>query len=146
MTISTVGHCTPSMTRITRTAGESLYQHNQFQHNASSRSRDPEKGHARECRYTLYPTFVSIDGLANWSTTTYQILVQSVRLFLRYGKGACTCRCIPSLVCVNCLANWSLTAHQISAKSAQLFRRYRRGMRTCARADIPHPSSVKRIS
>ena len=38
---------TPSMTCMTRIDGESLYSHSKFQHNASSRPRDTEKGHGR---------------------------------------------------------------------------------------------------
>ena len=38
---------TQSISCITRLASESLYPHSKFQHNASSRCRDTEKGHAR---------------------------------------------------------------------------------------------------
>ena len=44
----------PSMTSVTRIAGESLYTHSKFQHNPSRRFRDTEKGHART-HVQLYP-------------------------------------------------------------------------------------------
>ena len=81
--------------------------------------------------------------LANWSQTTYQFSVQSVKLpaeIRKSGTHVRTCRCTPSMVYVNCLDNWSLTTYQFSVRSVKPFSRYEtpENICTCARADAHH--------